>query len=124
MNVVLWILQFVLALHTAIGAVWKFGNAEKAVPSLAALPHAAWLALIPIELLCCLGLVAPAFRRSLALLAPVAAGVIAAEMLLFTALHAASGVRDPGPAVYWLIVAALCAFVAIGRRKARPVTPR
>ena len=43
-NVVLWILQVLLALHTAMGAVWKFSNSEQTVPSLQAIPHGAWLA--------------------------------------------------------------------------------
>lgn len=35
MNITLWILQALLALHTIMGAIWKFTNpAEKAVPSL------------------------------------------------------------------------------------------
>jgi hypothetical protein len=32
MNIVLWILQAFLALHTAIGAGWKLFNSEQAVP--------------------------------------------------------------------------------------------
>ena len=37
MNPTLWVLQSLLALHTAIGALWKFSNSEQAVPSLSAL---------------------------------------------------------------------------------------
>ena len=32
MNVLLWILQILLALHTVTGAVWKFFNSEHSVP--------------------------------------------------------------------------------------------
>ena len=45
MNILLWVLQILLALHTAMGAVWKFSNSEQTVPSLKAIPHGAWLTL-------------------------------------------------------------------------------
>ena len=115
MNILLWVLQIALALHTAIGAIWKFSNPEQAVPSLKAIPHGVWLGLSALELLCTVGLVIPAFHKSLAVLAPIAALCIAAEMLLFTALHASSGNKESGPVIYWLVVAALCAFIAYGR---------
>lgn len=64
MNVALWILQAFLALHTAIGAGWKLFNSEQAVPTLAATPNAVWVALIPFELLCAVGLAIPAVAPS------------------------------------------------------------
>ena len=115
MNILLWVLQIVLALHTAIGAVWKFFNSEQTVPSLNAIPHPLWLALSVIELVCSLGLILPAFHKPLAILAPVAAACIAAEMLLFSVLHVYSGSSDYGSIIYWLVVAAICVFVAYGR---------
>jgi hypothetical protein len=48
-------------------------------------------------------------------LAPIAATCIAAEMLLFSGLHLYSGVAEHGPVIYWLVVAAICAFIAFGR---------
>ena len=72
MNILLWILQILLALHTITGAVWKFSNSEQAVPSLKAIPHAVWLGMIVIELLCSVGLILPAFNKSLGKLAPFA----------------------------------------------------
>ena len=121
MNVVLWVFQILLAAHTAIGAVWKFSNSEQTVPSLKAIPHGAWLALSVFELLCTLGLILPAFNKSLAILAPVAAACIAAEMLLFCGLHIYSGVADYSPMIYWLVVAAICAFIAYGRLVLKPL---
>lgn len=120
MNIFLWILQVLLALHTAIGAVWKFSNTEQAVPTLKAIPHEMWLALSVVELLCCVGLVLPALSRSLGYLVPVAAALIAAEMLLFCGLHLAAGPADNGPLVYWLVVAAICGFIAYGRLALKP----
>lgn len=123
MNILLWVLQSLLALHTAIGAVWKFSNSEQTVPSLQAIPHGLWLALSGIELVLSLCLILPAFNRSLAILAPIAAACIAAEMLLFSALHLYSGEANHGPMIYWLVVAAICAFIAYGRFLSRTSTP-
>lgn len=121
MNITLWILQILLAAHTAVGAVWKLSNSEQTVPSLSALPHGAWLGMSGVELLCALGLVLPLLYRPAAPLVPIAAVVIAAEMLLFCALHLASGDRNSGPMIYWLVVAAVCAFIAYGRFVLKPL---
>lgn len=121
MNVVLWILQILLALHTVMGAVWKFTHSEQTVPSLKALPHGVWLALSVLEMACALCLILPALRKGLAVAAPFAALVIAAEMLLFSALHLASGNPKHGELGYWLAVAALCGFIAYGRMVLKPL---
>jgi uncharacterized membrane protein len=120
-NIVLWVLQVVLALHTVAGALWKFSNSEQTVPSLGAIPHGAWLALMVFELLCALGLLLPAVRRRIAIVAPLAALGIAAEMLLFCGVHLASGDRNFSPMIYWLVVASVCALVAYGRLVVRPL---
>lgn len=116
MNILLWALQVLLAVHTAIGAVWKFSNsAEQTMPSLGAIPNGAWLTMSVIELLCAVSLILPAFSKSLGILAPVAAIIIAAEMLLFCVLHISSSESTYGPMIYWLVVAAICAFIVYGR---------
>lgn len=121
MNILLWVLQILLALHTVIGAGWKLSNSEQAVPSLKAIPHEVWLAMAVFELLCSLGLVLPALNKPLAILAPVAAVCIAAEMLLFCGLHIRSGDANYGHVIYWLVVAAICAFIAYGRFVLKPL---
>jgi hypothetical protein len=121
MNILLWVLQILLALHTVIGAVWKFSNsAEQTMPSLAVIPHEVWLAMSVLELLCSLGLILPAFNKRLAILAPIAATCIAAEMLLFSGVHIYSGDANYGPMIYWLVVAAICTFIAYGRFVLKP----
>jgi hypothetical protein len=120
-NVLLWILQVLLALHTAIGAVWKFSHPEATVASLEAIPHGVWLGLGVGELLWALGLVLPAFRKTLASLVPIAAACIALEMLAFTVVSLASGAAERSQVIYWLVVAAVCAFVAWGRARSRPL---
>jgi hypothetical protein len=121
MNVVLWILQGLLALHTAMGAVWKVANSEQTVPSLKAIPHGVWQAMSVFELLCSAALLLPALNRRFAIMAPVAATAIAAEMLIFSGLHLRSGGTEPGQMIYWLVVAAICSFVAYGRFVVRPI---
>lgn len=121
MNILLWTLQLILALHTTIGAVWKFSNSEQAVPSLQEIPHEMWIAMAIIELLCSLALLLPALRKSLANFIPIASAIIAIEMLLFCGLHIFSGEKEYGPMIYWLVVAALCMFIAYGRVKIKPI---
>jgi hypothetical protein len=120
-NVVLWILQILLALHTAVGAVWKWSNSEHTMPSLAAIPHGVWLGMSVLELLCVVALIVPAFSKRLAILAPIAAGFVAAEMLFFSGVHLASGSTSVGPVIYWLVVAAICAFIIYGRLVLKPI---
>jgi xanthine/uracil/vitamin C permease (AzgA family) len=121
MNILLWVLQVLLAVHTAIGAIWKFSNPEANVPSLSAIPHGVWLSLSVIELLCALGLLLPAIKKTLGKLVPISAGIIAAEMLIFCGIHLASGDSNSGPMIYWLVVAVICAFIAYGRTKLKPL---
>lgn len=121
MNILLWIFQILLALHTAIGAVWKFSHSAQTIPSLKAIPHEAWLAMSALELLCSLGLILPAFNKQFAMLAPVAALCIGLEMLIFCVIHLYSGESNYSPMVYWLVVAAICGFVGYGRFVLSPV---
>lgn len=122
MNKLLWILQALLALHTATGALWKLSNsAEQTMPSLAAIPSPLWTSMSLLEILCALGLILPAFYRPLAILIPTSACIIAAEMLAFCALHITSGDSNLGPLIYWFVVADLCLFVAYGRFKLKPL---
>lgn len=120
MNIFLWTLQILLALHTAIGAVWKLSNSEQVMPTLSAIPHTAWLAMSGIEVVCSIALIIPAVSKRLGILVPVAAAWIASEMLLFCGLHFYSGDANLGPVVYWLVVTAVCAFIAYGRSILKP----
>jgi hypothetical protein len=121
MNILLWVLQILLALHTTMGAVWKFSHSEQTVPSLKGIPHGVWLAMSVVELLFSLALILPALHKPLAIVAPIAAACIAAEMLLFCAVHVYSGNATYGPMIYWLVVAAVCTFIAYGRFVLKPL---
>jgi hypothetical protein len=122
MNVLLWIVQVVLALHTVAGALFKFSHSpEQTMPALKVIPPGAWTGMSVAELLCALALLLPAFNKRLAILIPLAVTYIAAEMVLFSVLHLHSGAAAYGPMVYWLVIAAVCAFVAYGRLSLRPL---
>ena len=116
MNIVLWVFQILLALHTLIGAIWKFSNsAEATMPSLKAIGNSLWMAMGGFEIILSFCLVVPLIYKPLAFLAPTAALLIAAEMLLFTALNFYSGDTSRAPVIYWLVVAIICGFIAFGR---------
>jgi hypothetical protein len=120
-NVFFWILQAALALHTAVGAVWKFSHsAEQTMPSLKAIPPGVWMGMSLFELLCVVGLILPAIHKPLGVRAPMAAVFIAAEMAIFCGLHLGSGDPNRGPMVYWLVVAVICAIIAYGRFVLKP----
>jgi hypothetical protein len=120
MNVLLWVLQVLLAAHTLMGALWKFSNTEQNASSLGALPHALWVGLTVPELAAAVVLVLPLGLKRVGPWVPFAAAFVAAEMLTFCAFHFASGDANHGPAIYWLVVAAWSAFVAVGRLKLAP----
>lgn len=121
MNLFLWTLQILFALHTAMGGIWKFANSEQNAPSLGAIPHGLWLTLAVLELLAAAALIAPLANKSWAYAAPAAALFVAAEMLLFCGLHVASGAPYGGHVTYWIVVAVVGAFIAYGRLAVRPL---
>lgn len=121
MNILLWILQVLLALHTLTGALWKFSNSEQTVISLSAIPHGIWMTLSIIEFLCVGALLLPAIKKSWGKLAPIAAICIMVEMLSFCIIHFASGYSNLSEIVYWLIVAVICGFIAYGRFSLKPI---
>ncbi len=121
MNIFLWILQIVLALHTIMGAVWKFSHtAEQTMPSLKVIPHAGWFALAGVELLCALCLLLPAIYRPAGAYASFGAIGIAIIMLAFCAIELLSGNTNMSSIAYWLVVVTVCALIGYGRLVLRP----
>ena len=104
-----------------MGALWKFSNSEQTVSSLQALPHQLWLALAVIEFFLALGLILPALKKSFGKLAPIAAVCITGEMLLFSLVNLFSSHTDFSQITYWIVVAAICAFLAWGRFVLKPI---
>ncbi|WP_413578704.1 DoxX family protein [Bdellovibrio sp. HCB290] len=121
MNLTLWVLQILLAIHTGIGALWKFSHSPaETMPSLVLIEPSIWIALAVVEILCALALVIPAMTKRYTQFVPIAAGIIGLEMLTFCLLHFFSGDNSMQPIIYWLVTAAICAFIVYGRMVRRP----
>ena len=90
MNTFLWVLQGLAALLYGASGVMKaflFEKVSHDVPSFGALPRGAWTALGIIELACVVALIVPSALRWHPTLTVVAAGVLAAESLVFIGVH-------------------------------------
>jgi uncharacterized membrane protein YphA (DoxX/SURF4 family) len=128
MNIALWVVQGLLA------ALFLMAGGMKAltpVADLAAQDNMAWVNAVPAfvpklagisELLGALGLILPSLTRIKPMLTPIAAAGLALVMLLAAALHASLG-EFPAIGVN-LALGGLAAFVAWGRAKKVPITPR
>lgn len=122
MNILLWALQSLLAIHTVIGAIWKFSHsAEQTMPSLKAIPNGVWQGMGILEILLGICLILPAIYKPAAPVIPIAALFIIVEMLIFSGLHLTSSETGYAPIIYWLAVVAVCSFIAYGRLKLGPL---
>lgn len=117
MNILLWVFQVLLALHTAMGGIWKFSNSEQTVAALNSIPHTMWLGMGVFELVCAVGLLLPAINKSWTVLGPIAAVGIALDMLVYSAVYLFQGSSELGQLIYWVVVAAISMFIAFGRFK-------
>jgi uncharacterized membrane protein YphA (DoxX/SURF4 family) len=109
MNILLWVLQAVLALLGVSGGAFKIVKIEdlkKGVASMRALPRGLWAFLGAVECLAGLGLLLPVG-------APYAAAVMAVESLIVSALYIYY--RDFPPLAYSATMAVMAAFIAYGR---------
>ena len=90
MNILLWVVQALAALMFGASGVMKVFMFEKIsadVPSFGALPRPAWTALGILELVCVVGLIAPAALHWQPELTAVAASVLAIESIVFVWVH-------------------------------------
>ena len=122
MNVLLWVLQVLAALMYGASGVMKvfmFDKISQDVPSFCALPREAWLALGILELVCTVGLIVPAAFHWRPQLTIVAAGLLAAESLVFIWVHLKYD--EMTPLILSAVLGLLMAFVAYGRLVLRPI---
>ena len=121
-NILLWVLQVLAALlygASGIMKVFMFDEVSEGVPSFAALPREAWMALGILELVCTVGLIAPAAFRWRPTLTVVAATVLAIESLVFIGVHASYG--EMTPIILSGALGVLMAFIAYGRMVLKPI---
>jgi hypothetical protein len=122
MNLLLWSLQAVAALLYGASGVMKvflFDRVTADVPSFGALPRNVWIFLGIVELACTLGLLLPGALGWHPELTVGAASVLAAESLIFVAVHLKY--RELPPIVFSLALGLLMAFVAYARTSLCPI---
>ena len=114
MNILLWVLQILLAFWNVTGGMYTISNYEKIRSTRASgLPKPVWVAIGILQVVFAFGLVVPGVAGVLPILIPIAAAYLALNSLAGCAL-AAKYAGFPG--MLWGVVpAALSAFVAYGR---------
>jgi hypothetical protein len=115
MNILLWVLQILLAVWNMIGGIYMVNNYQQLANrwTLNAFPKPIWMALGALQILFALGLVLPRVTGVLRKLTPISAACLAAISLLGIVLYVAYA---GFPGILWGVVPAiLAAFVAYGR---------
>ena len=120
MNILLWVLQALLALWNLIGGVFTMFNYEQLKSVWAGdLPKLVWVALSVFQVLFALGLILPGLDQWVKKMIPISAVYLALNALLGCVLFA----KYAGfPGCLWgVIPALLLAFVAYGRFSLKPL---
>jgi hypothetical protein len=121
-NILLWVLQVLAALlygDSGSMKVFMFDEISGDVPSFGALPREVWMALGIVELVCMVGLVAPAAFRWRPKLTVAAATVLAIESLVFIGVHVEY--HEMTPIIMSAVLGLLMAFIAYGRAVLKPI---
>jgi len=123
MSWALWIAQALLALLFLMSGVSKlFSPVELLGDQFAPLPGMFMRFIGAIEVLGAVGLILPALLRILPVLTPLAAAGLFIDMVaatIFTLIYV-----DPSMALFPVVAAVLCGFVACGRRRSAPLGSR
>jgi putative oxidoreductase len=124
MNMVLWVVQGVLALQSFAGGAYKVFNFDEIanMPATGALPRGGWGAVGVFEMLCGILLVVPAVAKWTPVLTPLAAAVLALESLTLAVVYSrySLSLAATNPLVYVVAAALMAAFVAYGRYALTP----
>lgn len=123
MSRLLFVLQALLALVFLFAASFKLLAPIELIQAQLPLPELYIRAIGTIELLGALGLTLPAMLRILPILTPLAAAGLVILMTGATLLSP-SFTGDVTSSALPLVLGALCAFVAYGRARVAPITPR
>ncbi len=123
MNVLLWVLQVLLALaFFAHGLLLLFPPAAIAAQMLASFPRGFWLFLGVAEVLAAVGLTLPGLTRIQPRLVPSAAAGIMIVMVSATIYHLSRG--EVSSAVTTAVLLVMATYVAYMRWKVAPIAPR
>lgn len=122
MNIVLWVLQVLLAVaFLAHGGLFLFPSPEM-LELMKPIPPAFRIFLGVAEVLAAVGLTVPGVTRILPWFVPCAAAGLMIVMIGATILHAIRG--EVGSAITTTILFVLLTFVAYMRWKVKPILPR
>jgi hypothetical protein len=119
-NIILWIVQILLALLALVGGWYKVFAFQvvATIPSTSALPRGGWTAIGVFEVVCAVLLIVPVAIKWLPATTPVvAAAVLALESLALAVMYArySLSLAATNPLVYVVPMAVMATFVAWGR---------
>jgi hypothetical protein len=117
MNVLLWVLQILLAVLYFAGGSYKVFKFAELATHLRALPHGVWRTLGVLEIAGAVLLVVPAATNWMPSLTPLAGALLALETLGLAALYARYSIKlaTSNPMVWALVMGLLATFVAYAR---------
>lgn len=117
MNVLLWVIQSLLALLYLAGGAFKTFNPHDLAKQITAIPVAGWRAIGVLEMAGAVLLIVPAATKWMPSLTPLAAAALAFETLIIAAVYARKSLElsVQNPLVWALVMGVMAAFVAYGR---------
>jgi hypothetical protein len=117
MNILLWVLQALLALLYFSGGAYKVFSFDEVASQLTAVSRSGWAALGVLEVVGAVLLIVPAATKWMPSLTPLAASVLALETLALAVLYArySLALTAANPLVWSVAMFLLVAFVAYGR---------
>ena len=123
MNILLWIIQAVLALLCLSGGAYKAFKFDELANQMRALSRGGWRALGVLEMLGAVLLIVPAAMQWMPVLTPLAAAALALETLALAGLYARYSLKltAANPFVWAAVMGLLVAFVAYGRYALLPL---
>ena len=123
MNILLWVLQVVLAFLCLAGGGFKTMNPEDPARQIKAIPPAAWRALGVFEVVGAVLLIVPAAAKWMPELTPLAAAALALETLALAAVYARYSLKlvAANPLVYAVPMCLMAVLVAYGRYALSPL---
>jgi DoxX-like family len=118
MNILLWLIQAVLALLCISGGAYKALKFDELAKQMRLLPRAGWRALGVLEIACGILLIVPGVVKWMPMLTPLAAAVLAVEALALSVLYGRYSLKltASNPLIWSLVMALMAAFIAYGRQ--------
>ena len=117
MNLVLWIVQIVLAVLNLAGGAYKVSGSQQLAKQFRAVSRGAWCALGVFEVLGAVLLIVPAAVGWMPVLTPWAAAALAVEALALAVIYArhSLALTAANPLVWSVAMGVAAALVAYGR---------